>query len=96
MWHRCAHVAEVRSPDQGQAALLNLTHARPLVLHGSALIIWELIDGTRTQTEMLDELRDIYGTGDRAQIDAQLTLFLGELATLGLAESRIEEEGHHG
>ncbi|MEA5453666.1 PqqD family peptide modification chaperone [Sinomonas sp. JGH33] len=60
IWRKCAHIAEVSIEDEGRVALLNLEAERPVVLTGSAAIIWGLIDGIRTDADILAELRDIF------------------------------------
>jgi hypothetical protein len=90
-WHRGNLVAQVRTDDETQVALLNLKHQQPLVLHGSAVVIWGLIDGTRTEADILTELQAVYGSEDGISIEEQLRAFLRGLSEQGLAEARNEQ-----
>ncbi|WP_422933355.1 PqqD family protein [Sinomonas sp. P47F7] len=88
IWHRASLVAEVVSQPEDRVALLNLSERQPIVLTGSAAVIWGLIDGRRTESDILAELRALYITEDAALIETQLASFLADLAQRGLAEAR--------
>lgn len=88
IWHRATSIAEVVSEAEGRVALLNLSAERPVVLSGSAAVIWGLIDGERTEPDILVELLDLYPSEDPKVIEAQLASFLVELERQGLAEAR--------
>jgi hypothetical protein len=87
IWRRSGLVAEVLGDGGESVALLNLRANRPIVLKGSAMVIWSLVDGVRTDGDMLAELRDEYGTEAPPDLEAQLAAFLGQLAEQGLVEA---------
>jgi hypothetical protein len=80
-------VAEVAAENGERFALLNLECRRPVVLIGSAAVIWSLVDGTRTEAEMLSELRRLYADDLSADTPAQVDAFLAQLQEQGLAEA---------
>jgi hypothetical protein len=88
-WHKAKAVAEVPTPGGERLALLNLDRGSPLVLLGSAASIWGLIDGTRTEDDILEELNGAYPDVNGAAMAAQLRSFLAELSIHGLAESSV-------
>lgn len=85
-WHRAKAVAEV--PDDGEERLvvLNLQRGSPLVLLGSAAAIWELIDGTRTENDILKELTSTYAGADESSMAEHVRNFLAALSFHGLAQ----------
>jgi hypothetical protein len=85
IWRRSALFAEVAADDGQRVALLSLERRRPVVLVDSAAVIWSLVDGTRSEAEILDELQRIYG--EDPAIAAQMSAFLVQLEEHGLAEA---------
>ncbi|MFJ4209299.1 PqqD family protein [Paenarthrobacter sp. NPDC089675] len=84
-WHRAQAVAVVPSQSEMRVALLNLEQGSPLVLLGSAVLIWDLIDGTRTESDLLRELNAAFpGVGESA-MEGHVRSFLAELSHHGLA-----------
>src|SRR3954466_11749831 len=68
------------TPTDGQAYVLNHTAAR----------IWRLLDGTRTETAVAQELSDTYGeTYDDVLTEARE--LVGHLRTVGLLASEPED-----
>ncbi|WP_415856285.1 PqqD family protein [Sinomonas sp. G460-2] len=88
IWHRASSIAEVVSEAEGRVALLNLSEPQPMVLTGSAAVIWGLIDGQQTERDILAELRALYPAEDGDAIEAQLASFLIALQRQGFAEAR--------
>ncbi|ABM07579.1 PqqD family protein [Paenarthrobacter aurescens] len=86
-WHRANAVAEVPTFGEERLAILNLERGSPLVLLGSAAAIWELIDGTRTETDILKELTSVYLGANAHAMAEQIRNFLSELSAHGLAAS---------
>jgi hypothetical protein len=62
----------------------------PLVFEGSAAEIWQRLDGTRDEGDIVIELAELYGE-DRLLIEPAVTAFLGELVERGLLE-RVPRE----
>ncbi|NHW47734.1 glycosyltransferase [Paenarthrobacter sp. MSM-2-10-13] len=86
-WHRAEAVAEVPALGEERVVVLNVELGFPLVLQGSAAAIWELIDGTRTETDILMELASAYSGADEPSVAQQVRNFLAGLAFHGLAAS---------
>jgi|GEM_PF-1934857 len=86
-WKRAHAVGQVPAPGEERTVILNLERGSPLVLQGSAAVIWELIDGTRTETGILKELAGIYTGADERLMAAQTRQFLAGLFLQGLVET---------
>ena len=93
-WHRAKAVAEV--PDDGEERLvvLNLERGSPLVLLGSAAAIWELVDGTRTENDILKELTNIYVGAAESSMGDHVRKFLAGLSFHGLAQIKDSPSNH--
>lgn len=78
-------MAEVASLGEMRVALLNLDGGSPVVLLGSAVCIWELMDGTRTEADLLVELNAAFPGVDQGSMEAHLRDFLVDLHHHGLA-----------
>jgi hypothetical protein len=80
---RTDEVAVVVSEER--VAVLDLDHLDrlPLVLEGTAAAIWERLDGTRTETALVQELAELYDAPE-ADVAGGVTSFLDELARLDL------------
>lgn len=87
-WHRAEALAEFPAYGEERLVVLNLERGSPLVLLGSANAIWDLIDGTRTEADILKELTSAYLEADGLAIAEHLRKFLAELSFRGLAGSR--------
>lgn len=91
VWRRNGLVAEVFGEGGERVALLNLRASRPVVLRGSAALIWSLIEGARSERDILADLREEYGTEAPPDLELQLAAFLRQLAEQGLVESWVPE-----
>jgi pyrroloquinoline quinone biosynthesis protein D len=85
VWQRGGLVAEVRSQSRSRVALLHLDETQPVVLEGPAAVIWELIDGHRSEQEIFSELEETF-VDEIGQIQAQAELFLASLEARRLIE----------
>lgn len=72
---------------EGRSALLDLDHLDrpPVVLEGSAAEIWQRIDGTQEDSEIVGELVELYGE-DESVIAPAVAAFLTDLAARDLVE----------
>lgn len=85
VWKRGGLVAEVRTQPKRRVALLHLDETQPVVLEGPAAVIWELIDGHRSEQEIFSELEESF-EDDLGQMQAQAELFLASLEARRLIE----------
>ena len=83
VWRVSADVACVQSPDGGRVAVLHLEQDVPIILTGTAASVWNVLDGTRTETELIDELARDYGT-DAAAIHGDVVALIHELSSSGM------------
>ncbi|WP_261619880.1 PqqD family protein [Pseudarthrobacter equi] len=66
-------------------ALLHLDENQPVVLEGPAAVIWELIDGHRSEQDIFNELEETF-EDELGQMQAQAELFLASLESRRLIE----------
>ncbi len=66
-----------------EAVVMDLESGSFFSLSGSALAIWELIDGTRDKAAVLAALRQVYAAPE-ADLVADVDQFVGDLAAAGL------------
>ena len=66
----------------GEVVLLNLQDGTFFSLTGTAVLIWQLIDGSRDRAALLTELALTYGA-DSATMAPDLDAFLARLAKAG-------------
>lgn len=85
IWRRGANVAEVRSADSQTIAVLQLDVGEPRVLNNSAASIWLLMDGRRSEHDIVAILCEEYGQ-PVAVIAPQVAAFF-----LGLSAERLVE-----
>lgn len=86
VWKRGGLVAEVCTERRSRVALLHLDATQPVVLEGSAAVIWDLIDGRRTERDIYAELESTFA--DQAgQMQAQVESFLASLEAQRLIEA---------
>ncbi|UEL27796.1 PqqD family protein [Pseudarthrobacter sp. L1SW] len=90
VWKRGGLVAEARAEGQGRVALLHLDATQPVVLEGPAAAIWDLIDGQRTQQDLLAELEATF-EDQSGQMQAQVESFLAGLEAQSLIEAASGE-----
>ena len=83
VWHVSSDVAFVQSPDGGRVAVLNLAEDVPVILVGTAASIWNGLDGTRTEAELIEELARDYGT-EASAISADVTGLIHDLSNSGM------------
>ena len=91
VWRVSADVACVQSHDGGRVAVLHLEQDVPIILEGTAASVWISIDGTRTETELIEDLARDYGT-DASAIHGDVmsmihSLSASSLITLSASES---------
>lgn len=84
VWKRGGLVAEARTGGQ-RVALLHVDESQPVVLEGPAAVIWELIDGRRSEREIFSELEETF-EDELGQVQAQAELFLASLEARRLIE----------
>lgn len=75
IWRHSSLVAEVRTDSACRVALLHLDANQPVVLEGTAATIWNLIDGRRSQTEVIAELEAAFEDA-AGQLATQVEAFL--------------------
>ncbi|HEX9227079.1 MAG TPA: PqqD family protein [Arthrobacter sp.] len=83
VWRVSANVAYVRSPDGGRVAVLDLEQDVPVILVGTAASVWSALDGTRTETKVIEELARDYGT-DVSAIHLDVVALIQELSSSGM------------
>ncbi|WP_235423544.1 PqqD family protein [Pseudarthrobacter chlorophenolicus] len=77
-------MAEARTGGQ-RVALLHLDESQPVVLEGPAAVIWELIDGHRSDQEIYGRLEETF-EDELGQMQVQAELFLASLEARRLIE----------
>ncbi|WP_235509841.1 PqqD family protein [Arthrobacter sp. Soil761] len=82
-------VAEVCTQPRERVALLHLDATCPVVLEGPAAVIWDLIDGERSEQDIFAELEATF-EDHSGQMQAQVEDFLASLEAQRLIEA------HHG
>lgn len=85
VWRRGPLVAEVRSETADTIALLHLDTDRPRVLNGTAAAIWTLVDGHRSQSQIVAELSEQFNAPS-ALISADVEDFMTSLSSERLIE----------
>ncbi|MEV7572199.1 PqqD family protein [Pseudarthrobacter sp. NPDC089323] len=86
VWKRGGLVAEVCTERRSRVALLHVDATQPVVLEGPAAVIWDLIDGQRTEQSILAELEATFE--DRTgQMHSQVEDFLASLEAQRLIEA---------
>lgn len=86
VWKRGGLVAEVCTERRSRVALLHLDATQPVVLEGSAAVIWDLIDGRRTERDIYAELEANF-EDQTGQMQAQVESFLASLEAQRLIEA---------
>ena len=69
----------------GEMILMDLHSGKFFGLRGTALAIWQLIDGTRSEVEIKAALHDDYAV-DAATCDREVDAFLASLGNAGLLQ----------
>ncbi|MDT0168139.1 PqqD family protein [Pseudarthrobacter sp. BRE9] len=86
IWHHARLVAEVCTEPRARVALLHLDAAQPVVLEGPAAVIWDLIDGHRTEQDIFAELEATF-EDQSGQMQVQVEGFLASLEAQRLIEA---------
>ncbi|MDQ0824586.1 hypothetical protein QFZ60_000759 [Arthrobacter sp. B2I5] len=86
IWHHARLVAEVCTEPRARVALLHLDAAQPVVLEGPAAVIWDLIDGHRTEQDIFSELEATF-KDQSGQMQVQVEGFLASLEAQRLIEA---------
>ncbi|MGN7147486.1 PqqD family protein [Arthrobacter sp. SAFR-179] len=86
VWKRGGFVAEVCTEPRARVALLHLDATQPVVLEGPAAVIWDLIDGQRSEQDILAELEATF-EDQSGQMQAQVEDFLASLEAQRLIEA---------
>ena len=84
-WRHSTDVAQVRAESEHRVALLHLDAHQPVVLQGTAAVIWDLIDGSRTEQAIVAELQTSF-VDESGQMEAQVAGFLAHLQKQQLIE----------
>lgn len=92
VWHVSADVACVQSADGDRVAVLHLEQDVPVILVGTAASVWNGLDGTRTETELIEFLARDYGT-DAGAIEEDVMGLLHTLSTNGMITPSARNEG---
>lgn len=85
IWHYSRHVAQVCTQPRARVALLHLDATQPVVLEGPAAVIWDLIDGQRSEQDIFAELEATF-EDQSGQMQAQVEGFLASLEAQRLIE----------
>ena len=86
VWKRGGLVAEVCTQPRARVALLHLDATQPVVLEGPAAVIWDLIDGQRSERDIFAELEATF-EDQSGQMQAQVEGFLASLEAQRLIEA---------
>jgi pyrroloquinoline quinone biosynthesis protein D len=86
VWKRGGLVAEVCTEPRARVALLHLDATQPVVLEGPAAVIWDLIDGERSERDIFAELEATF-EDQSGQMQAQVEGFLASLEAQRLIEA---------
>lgn len=89
IWHHSRHVAQVCTSPRARVVLLHLDAAQPVVLEGTAAVIWDLIDGQRSVQDIFAELEATFEDHSGRML-VQVEGFLASLEAQRLIEA------HHG
>lgn len=86
IWCQSCDVAQIRTEPSGRVALLHLDATQPVVLEGTAAIIWDLVDGHRTEQAILAELEAAFEDA-AGELAPQVDAFLASLEAQRLIET---------
>lgn len=85
VWTKAPLVAEVVAEAQARVALLHLEATQPVVLEGTAAAIWMMIDGQRSEDQIVAEIGENFPDVG-PEICAHVNGFLRSLADQSLIE----------
>ncbi|WP_236560720.1 PqqD family protein [Arthrobacter sp. 8AJ] len=80
-------VAEVCTEPRARVALLHLDATQPVVLEGPAAVIWDLIDGQRSEQDIFAEIEATF-EDQSGKMQAQVEDFLASLEAQHLIEAQ--------
>lgn len=83
VWRIGDDVAEVRSTDHTTVLRLGSPACVPVLLEGTAFVIWQLIDGFSTVSELVAAVSGLYGVSED-EVQGDVMVFLRGLADDGL------------
>lgn len=86
VWIRSGLVAEVRTKSANRVALLHLDASQPVVLEGTAATIWDLINGHRSEQDIMTELEATF-EDQAGHMQDQVEGFLASLEAQRLIEA---------
>jgi Coenzyme PQQ synthesis protein D (PqqD) len=86
IWRLSGHVAQARTESTCRVALLHLDATQPVVLEGTAAVIWDLIDGQRSEQDIVAELEATF-EDQSGQMQSQVEQFLASLEAQRLIEA---------
>ena len=89
IWHHSNHVAQVCTKPRARVALLHLDATQPVVLEGTAAVIWDLINGERSEQDIFADLEGTF-EDQSGQMQAQVEEFLATLEAQRLIEAARE------
>ncbi|MCI9872648.1 PqqD family protein [Arthrobacter humicola] len=92
VWRVSPDVACVHSPDGGRVAVLHLEQDVPVILVGTAASVWNGLDGTRTEAELIEWLAREYATEAGAIADDVIGL-MRTLSGAGMITPSPQSEG---
>lgn len=92
VWRVSADVACVHSADGDRVALLHLEQQVPVILVGTAASVWNGLDGTRTEAELIERLAREYAT-DASAIAEDVIGLIRSLSSSGMITASTRENG---
>ena len=73
-----------REEEGGEALLFNPDTGEVKVANHTALFVWQLCDGTRSESDVLHALEEEFEDVDRGILEKDLDIFLQDLENQGL------------
>ena len=92
VWRVSSDVACVQSADSGRVAVLHLEQDVPVILVGTAASVWNGLDGTRTEAELIELLARDYAIEAGAIADDVVGL-IRSLSNAGMITPSPQSEG---
>ncbi len=72
-----------------QAVLVDPEGRELLTLNAVGALVWEAMDGTRDQSQVVDILAERFSSVERDQIEEDVRAFVAELVSSGLATEDV-------
>ncbi|MEV5051583.1 PqqD family protein [Arthrobacter sp. LAR12-1-1.1] len=92
VWRVSSDVACVQSADGDRVAVLHLEQHVPFILAGTAASVWNGLDGTRTEKELIEFLAREYAT-EAGTIHGDVMGLIHTLSSTGTITSSPRDEG---